>query len=449
MAMKERAQQFLEKHKLLAEAIDADAVIHEFISEMDKGLADRDSSLKMIPTYVTIDQPVPAGQPVIVMDAGGTNLRVATLTFAADGSYTVANFHKAPMPGTKEVVKTKEEFFDLLADFLEPVIDDSDRIGFCFSYPARITPDCDGVLIEWTKGIQAKEVEGESIGKGLIDALTKRGKPGKRIVILNDTIATLLAGKSIGGPRQYDSYLGVIEGTGSNTAYVEQNQNVPKLADMNTGAMAINLESGGFGKCPRTDIDVAFDATTGSAGKQKFEKMISGGYLGGVGLYAMKAAAAEGLFSAAASAQIGGWAKLETKDMDDFLWNPHRPNVFNTPAFGSDDRELVLCIAAAVIRRAALLLAINVAAPVVKSGKGTTPLHPVGVVMDGSTYYKTNNLKSQTEEFLRGILSKRGIFFDTIQVQEQAVEYVNSAGERKSDTVGAPVIGAAVAGLTV
>ncbi len=449
MAMKERAQQFLEKHKLTADAIDVDAVIHEFISEMDLGLAAKDSSLKMIPTYVTIDRPVPAGKPVIVMDAGGTNLRVATLTFAADGSYTVANFHKAPMPGTKEVVKTKEEFFDRLADFLEPVIDDSDRIGFCFSYPATITPDCDGVLIEWTKGIQAKDVEGQSIGKGLVDALTKRGKAGKKVVILNDTIATLLAGKSIGGPRQYDSYLGVIEGTGSNTAYVEQNQNVPKLPDMNTGAMAINLESGGFGKCPRTDIDAAFDATTGSEGKQKFEKMISGGYLGGVGLYALKAAAAEGLFSASASAQVNAWTKLETKDMDDFLWNPYRESIFNTADFSDEDRELVMSIAAAVIRRAAVCLAINVAAPIIKSGKGTSPLHPVCVVMDGSTYYKTNNLKSQTEEFLRGILCQRGIFFDTIQVQEQAVAYVSAAGEKKSDMVGAPVIGAAVAGLTV
>lgn len=430
MAMKERAQQFLETHKLLAEAVDADAVIHEFISEMEKGLAGLPSSLAMIPTYVTIDQPVPANRPVIVMDAGGTNLRVATITFAEDGSYQVANFHKAPMPGTDGYV-TKEQFFDRLAEFLAPVVDDSDRIGFCFSYATEVNPDCDGKLLYWTKEIQAPDVVGEYIGHNLVERLAARGKRGKKVVILNDTIATLLAGKSVGGIRQYESYLGVIEGTGSNTAYVEQNARILKKPELGAGAMAINIESGGFGKCPRTDIDLAYDATMASEGKQKFEKMISGGYLGGVGLHAMKAAANEGLFSPAAAKAVLDWPDLELKTMDDFLWNPFRESVFNTPAFGTSDRELVLCIAAAVIRRAALLVAINVAAPVIKTGAGLSPLHPVCVTMDGSTYYKTNNLKSQTEGYLRQILGARGIFFDTIKVEE------------------APTIGAAVAGLTV
>jgi hexokinase len=449
MAMKERAQEFLEKHKLLADAIDVDAVINEFISEMDKGLAGEASSLKMIPTYVTVDKSVPVGKPVIVIDAGGTNLRAATITFAEGGDYTVDKFRKMPMPGTKEKIETADEFFGRLADFVAPLLDDSDLIGFCFSYPAEISPECDGMLIEWTKGIEAKDVEKKFVGKGLLDCLAKRGQGGKKIVVLNDTIATLLAGKSSGGSQDYDSYLGVIEGTGSNTAYVEQNANVGKLPDLNTGAMAINLESGGFAKCPRTDIDEAFDATTGDdAGKQKFEKMISGGYLGGVGLYAMKAAAAEGLLSSSAAGQVENWKKLETKDMDDFLWHPDK-GVFTTKPFDNNDRAVVTCIAEAVIRRAAVLLAINVAAPIIKSGAGKSADKPVCVVMDGSTYYKTNSLKSQTEEFLRDILGERGIFFDTVQVQEKTVEYVTEDGKEKEDTVGAPMIGAAVAGLTV
>ena len=72
-----------------------------------------------------------------------------------------------------------------------------------------------------------------------------------------------------------------------------------------------------------------------------------------------------------------------------------------------------------------------VKAPIIKSGTGRNPLHPVCVTIDGSTFYKTNNLKSMVEANLRTILGRRGIFFETIQVEE------------------APVIGAAVAGLTV
>ena len=51
--------------------------------------------------------------------------------------------------------------------------------------------------------------------------------------------------------------------------------------------------------------------------------------------------------------------------------------------------------------------------------------------MDGSTYYKTTNLKSQVEENLRHILGRRGVHFEILKIDE------------------APLIGAAVAGLTL
>ena len=57
-----------------------------FADHMKKGLAGEKSSLPMLPAYLTVDALPEEGQDVIVMDAGGTNLRCARMRFAADGS---------------------------------------------------------------------------------------------------------------------------------------------------------------------------------------------------------------------------------------------------------------------------------------------------------------------------------------------------------------------------
>ena len=53
-------QQFLAEHGLLAESINANALIDDFVSEMEKGFASRVSSLAMIPAYISADREIPA-----------------------------------------------------------------------------------------------------------------------------------------------------------------------------------------------------------------------------------------------------------------------------------------------------------------------------------------------------------------------------------------------------
>lgn len=426
-----RALNFLAANGLHVDGLDLNSLVDVFIREMEQGLDGKPSTLAMIPTYITIDRPVSPNRPVIVMDAGGTNLRVASVCFSEKGTPEISNFQKFSMPGIESEVG-RVEFFDALADYLEPVMNVSGKVGFCFSYATEITPDCDGKLLHWTKEIRAPEIVGTYIGAGLQERLKARGRQQKRIVILNDTIATLLAGKSFGSARQYESYTGVILGTGTNTAYVESNAKITKKNDLDpNGFMAINLESGGFGCCPRSKFDLAYDRTTANPGKQILEKMIAGGYMGGAGLHVLKMAAENGLFSASAAAVIGSWSELSTKAMDDFLWNPYSDVPFNSPEFSDADRRMVFYLCREVVRRGAALAAVNIGAPIIKTGAGTDPLHPVCITVDGSTYYKTNNLKSMVEEHLRRLLGGRGIHYEIIKVEE------------------APMIGAAVAGLTV
>ena len=132
--------------------------------------------------------------------------------------------------------------------------------------------------------------------------MAKRLDPApSKITVVNDTVATLLAGKAIEKGVRYSAYLGFILGTGTNVAYIEKNENITKLKDAPAGAMAINTESGGFNKIAQSKFDEAMDKKTADCGNQRFEKMISGAYLGRIGLEVFKAAAREGFFSEDAS----------------------------------------------------------------------------------------------------------------------------------------------------
>jgi len=79
-------------------------------------------------------------------------------------------------------------------------------------------------------------------------------------------------------------------GTGTNACYIEKLENVRKLTPSTlasirgTEGMIINMEWGAFGDSsnilPRTQADVDVDSQSINPSKQKFEKMISGMYLG-------------------------------------------------------------------------------------------------------------------------------------------------------------------------
>lgn len=428
-AIQEKVKRFLSAHGLDAAAIDPDIVLEDFLDEMTRGLEGRPSSLVMIPTFITIDKPIPPGRPVIAVDAGGTNLRVARVVFDEKGAPAIDHYSNYEMPGIQKEVG-KNEFFDLFAGYLAPVAGLAESIGFCFSYAAEITPDGDGKLLTWTKEIKAPEVVGEFIGRNIAARLRSRDFAPK-ITLLNDTVATLLAGKSVGGPRRYGSYVGFILGTGTNTSYVEKNANIIKQRDLDPdGSMAINVESGNFRRHPRGEVDRAFDATTANPGAYTFEKMISGAYLGGLCLHVLKAAAEESLISDNGARIIRKIAQLSTVQVDAFLRNPFAGPEIPLGVLSDEDKETALRLFAAVVERAALLAAVNISAAVLKSGGGTSPLHPVCVNADGSTFYKTKDFRFRVEEHLHRILGARQIFYEVIRVDDS------------------PLIGAAVAGLT-
>ena len=156
--------------------------------------------------------------------------------------------------------------------------------------------------------------------------------------------------------------------------------------------MIINAESGSFDKVKQSDFDRAMDQKTQVPGHNPFEKMIAGGYLGGVGLEVYKAAAKEGLFSAKAAAAIGGLGALETMDFDNFCASykkEGRENPLDAIFADADDARMARRLGIPVFERAAVLTAVHLAAFCIKSGEGAEASAPIAINADGSTYYKT------------------------------------------------------------
>ena len=427
-------EEFLESNGLATATLDRAALIAAFQKEMEAGLAGQPSSLKMIPTYTSPYGDIKKDTPVTVLDAGGTNFRGATVTIPSDGSgIKIENREKGEMPGAKSYV-SQEDFYKVLTghvDRCRPFAKDP-AIGFCFSYPAEASPEGDAKLLVWTKQIQAPEIVGQWVGAELTKRLDP--KPSK-VMVVNDTVATLLAGKATEKPGQkFSAYLGFILGTGTNVAYIEQNDRIPKLANPPAGAMAINTESGGFNKIPQSTFDEAMDRKTSDCGSQRFEKMIAGAYLGKIGLEVFKAAAKEGFFSDAAKAAVQGLGTIESYDLDNFCakYDNGKPNPLDKVFVDEADRAMARRLATPVFERAAILTAIHLAAFIVKTGGGTDSNAPVCVCVDGSTYYKTRvvSFPEIVQKELDGMLSKRNIAFALTVCPDHA-----------------PMVGAAVAAL--
>lgn len=419
---------FLGRHNFQVGGPDVNAVINTMMYDIEEGLV-RDPSnppgqgpaLDMIPTWAVPPESSPKGQSVIVIDAGGTNFRSCLVDFDDNGIPEIKEMIKKPMPATDREY-SKKEFFETIASYLDHLKNKADRIGFCFSWPMSITPEGDGKVILFSKEIKAKEVIGSFIGASLSEALVARGwnKP-KKIVLLNDTTAALLAGASAAtNGKSYGSYVGFILGTGMNAAYIEYGKiaKIANSAGKSPDRQIVVCESGKCNKIARSDFDADLDKTTTSPGLYGFEKMCSGAYLGPLGKRALAAAAAEGLFSPDTAKAISSVDSIELKDMDQFFYGPYRADTKLGIILRNgteEDWETTFRILDAFVERSARLAAGNIASVVIRSGKGMNPVNPVCIMCEGTTFLKTHGLRDRVTGYLNRVLTEeRGIWYEIV-----------------------------------
>lgn len=396
-------ESWLTANILKKECYDMNGLIKDFMSEMEKGLTSTGSSLPMIPTYIEIEKDIPKNKNVIAIDAGGTNLRVSCVKFDENGIPTIESFKHFPLPGSISEIDITE-FFDIIAKEVVPVVKDQERVGFCFSFPAKIHPDKDGEILLFDKEVKVANAGGHMLGKELIEALNNNGVNSiSKVVVINDTVAAALGAKAQFSMKQYGGYIGFILGTGMNACYPEQISNIEKLNNKTeeSGAMLINIEAAMNDKILRGPIDFELDRLSHDPGRCPSEKMISGAYIGEVFRRSVINAAKDGLFEI----DTDIIKTAATKEMSEFLENPNEG--LYSGLCGDDDelRETLIAIGKSVVERAAKIAASIILSVCIKSGKGTDSKHPVFVSAEGTTFYKLKGLKDGIESEINSYLS--------------------------------------------
>lgn len=439
--IRSEAETFLSGNGAFHGDFSLESVSRSLQDDLLEGLRVKGASLQMLPTFLSTGEAIPFNEEVLVLDAGGTNFRVARIAFNEAYEPLIKDFVSRPMPGSRGEV-SKKEFFAEMARSTAPLIRKKrEKIGFCFSYPVEMLPNKDGRLIEFSKEIRASEVIGEAVGAGLLAALTEQGAGGDHaMILLNDTTATQLAGNLRLFERHCEGSMGYILGTGINCSYSERTAEISKLpADQREAApgerQIINTELGNFGGFPDGTIDRSFRKTTKVPDKYAFEKAVSGKYFGGLVFRALRTAAEEGLFRELKAAELEALGDLSTKDADNFLHNPFaggNPLVDLFPHSSekaAEDKLKMFFLVDAFLERGAKLTAGVMAGCIRKMGLGRNPLRPLCLTVEGTTFYTYHRFRARLEAHLRPALNNE-FHYVLNRVKE------------------APLLGAAIAALT-
>lgn len=388
----EKALRFLEKHGMSPDGIDPAREAAKMAEEMALGLAGKGGSLPMIPTYLSDAGQIPLNEPVVVIDAGGTNFRCGLVRFTLEGCQ-VEQMRKWKMPGI-EAPATWEDFIRFTADAIEPLMKETDKIGFCFSYSADITPEMDGRVQRIDKEVVITGCEGQLVGASLLRELEKRGVTGKKIVILNDTVAVLLGGLA-SGEDEGGCAIGQVSGTGTNTCCSLPENRIGKLGRSGERRMIVNLESGMYDGMPRGDFDRELDEASHNPGIKHFEKITAGVYLGELCHRMLQHAAAEGLLSPESCEKVKALGWIDSAVIDAWAMGEKLEDI----SVGEEDAAFVQTLCAAMFERSARCMCTNLAAIALLSGEKN-----VSICAEGSLVQKGRVYHPLLEELVRQVI---------------------------------------------
>uniref|UniRef100_A0A7N9ANC1 Hexokinase-2 n=1 Tax=Mastacembelus armatus TaxID=205130 RepID=A0A7N9ANC1_9TELE len=378
-------------------------IMYRFRRELVKGLG-RDTNptatLKMLPTFV---RSIPDGSEkgdFIALDLGGSNFRILHVRVSHEKKQTVqmeSQIYETPEDIIHDSgTRLFDHVAECLGDFMEKhnIKDKKLPVGFTFSFPCQQSKLDEGYLITWTKRFKASGVEGMDVVKLLNKAIKKRGDYNADIMaVVNDTVGTMMTC----GFDDQRCEVGIIIGTGTNACYMEELRHID-LVEGDEGRMCVNIEWGAFGddgrlEDIRTEFDRELDRGSLNPGKQLFEKMVSGMYMGELVRLILVKMAREGLlFEGRITPELLTRGKFETKHVSaienkDGLTKAREILTRLGVEPSTDDCIAVQHVCAIVSFRSANLIATTLAGILMrlKENKGVARLRTT-VGIDGSLY---------------------------------------------------------------
>ena len=382
-----RVADFLLRHRLCASAYDWEEQLDAFLREMDAVRAGASGSLKMIPTRLDMDAMPTGPVSVTAIDIGGTNVRSAIVTLNRNGVVRIERLPAFRTPGIGSRVSI-QEFFRIIVAGVQRHLS-ANPIGICFSLAAAPLPDGDAVATAGAKQLDIPDLLGSRIGASFRAAASELNLPsGQQITVINDTLAAALGGKLDAACAGYSGFVGFIYGTGTNIAYQEPS------GDM------INVESGAYCGFPTGDIDDLYDQRHIDPGCDRFEKMVSGGYQGGLMALVLEAAEGEGLLSAGFSHRLSGalaGEPLGSADISAFSNTPSGCSPIALACSSETDRATAAAICDAMTGRSAFLCSITISAALLRAQIGRQPSVPAFITAEGSTYLRQKDFREMLD----------------------------------------------------
>jgi hexokinase len=401
----------------------------------------------MLPSFVCQKDANKFSGLVFAIDLGGTNFRVIRMTLER-GKLASLQASKYRIPDKHIEGGTHEGLFGCIADkitdffkqyplpaTLQNIANAGGHfpLGFTFSFPVDQKAIDAGNLINWTKGFTTTGVEGKNVVELFQKQIDKRDLPVKVVALCNDTVGTLVT-------RFFDddqAEIGCILGTGANACYWEARSNIVKLPhDPSKGddlkkkskisfdddQMIVNMEFGNFDSkklvvLPVTQVDPELDEASpvGQKGKQRFEKMISGKYLGEIARRLLVRCSQTGFLPAVIAEKLTKEFEFDSRDAGLITSdrNPGAPLAasilrerYGCEIKNGSDIHFIQQICGLVQRRSAQLAGMALAAILLKTGKQDNAT----VAVDGSVYSKTPGYQRALEDSIAAVLGDaRGV----------------------------------------
>ena len=409
--MKHQAAEFLARHNMHCEQMPFPQLIDRFCEEMDRGLAGEASSLYMLPTFIGVRGEPMRHEPVLVMDAGGSNLRAGRMHFDQNGKPVVEDMRKCRMPGAGDEI-TAEEMFERMAALALEVCGDAKRACISFSYVFDALPNGDGRIHRLCKEVHVRGIEGSLVTAPLEAAMKKLGAPGERQwTLINDSVGTLLGGMAQADRSCYDDYIGFILGTGTNSCCCLDAKAVTKdpAAMAFGGDMIVNLESGCFDKLLQGTADRYIDDRSELPRDHMAEKMIAGEYFPHLLKQTLLLAAEENILSRQAAENLSSF-RVRSKDIDMLCLHAPEDNPIAEAMTNETERQFAFAVAELLLERAARIVAGCLCA--ILRRRSLPRGSRVCICADGTTFRKNPLLRPTVERYL-SLGAKEALGVDT------------------------------------
>jgi len=272
------------------------AFMDKFEEDLNKGLSKTQNfhaDMKCFPTYVSS---LPTGEErghFLALDLGGTHFRVLLIHLAEGDRKEEIEFKTFDVP-EHLMVGSVLDLFDYIATCISDFViaaglqDHDLALGFTFSFSCEHKSLRKAKLKQWSKGYKCEDGVDKDVGRLLMEAIYRRDNLRVSCVaVINDTTGTLMSCAY----EDKDTCVGLIMGTGTNACYLERIEKAELWSAAQSAPThlfgVINTEWCAFGDGGvldilgiRNDYDRFLDATTNNVGYHRFEKMVSGKYLG-------------------------------------------------------------------------------------------------------------------------------------------------------------------------